>query len=47
LAEARPLAFKPPFGFFPSFLCHAGDFAMIKPELPSSSNEPELFHLLH
>jgi len=27
-AEARPLAFRPPFGFFPSFLCHAGDLAI-------------------
>ena len=35
-AEARPLAFKPPLGFFPSFLCHAGDFAMIKPVLHAS-----------
>jgi hypothetical protein len=23
-ADALPLAFKPPFGFFPSDLCHAG-----------------------
>jgi hypothetical protein len=23
LYEARPLAFKPPFGFFPSLRCHA------------------------
>jgi hypothetical protein len=29
LAEARPLAFKPPSGFLPSFLVHAGDLAMI------------------
>jgi hypothetical protein len=29
LAEARPLAFNPPFGFFPSALCHAGDFAIV------------------
>ena len=28
LAEARPLAFKPPLGFLPSFLCHAGDLAI-------------------
>lgn len=28
-AEARPLALSPPFGFLPSFLCHAGDLAMI------------------
>jgi len=28
LADARPLAFKPPFGFLPSFLCHAGDLAI-------------------
>ena len=27
-AEARPFAFKPPFGFLPSFLCHAGDLAI-------------------
>ena len=27
-AEARPLAFKPPLGFFPSALCHAGDLAI-------------------
>ena len=27
-AEARPLAFKPPLGFFPSFLCHAGLLAI-------------------
>ena len=25
LAEARPLAFKPPSGFLPSLRCHAGD----------------------
>ena len=28
LAEARPLAFKPPVGLFPSFLCHAGLLAI-------------------
>jgi hypothetical protein len=28
-AEARPLAFKPPSGFLPSFLVHAGDLAII------------------
>jgi hypothetical protein len=28
LAEARPLAFKPPLGFFPSFLCHAALLAI-------------------
>ena len=38
-AEARPLAFKPPLGFLPSFRVHAGDFAMIKPELLSKTNE--------
>jgi len=27
-ALARPFAFKPPFGFLPSALCHAGVFAM-------------------
>ena len=27
-AEARPLAFKPPSGFLPSFLCHAGLLAI-------------------
>ena len=27
-AEARPFAFKPPLGFLPSFLCHAGDLAI-------------------
>ena len=27
-AEALPLAFKPPFGFLPSFLVHAGDLAI-------------------
>lgn len=27
-AEARPLALRPPLGFFPSFLCHAGDLAI-------------------
>jgi len=27
LADARPLAFKPPLGFLPSFLVHAGDLA--------------------
>jgi len=27
-ADARPLAFKPPFGFFPSLRCHAGDLAI-------------------
>jgi hypothetical protein len=45
-AEARPLAFKPPLGFLPSFRVHAGDFAMIKPVLLSSSNEPKLFRPL-
>jgi hypothetical protein len=29
LADARPLAFKPPLGFLPSLRCHAGDLAMI------------------
>ena len=29
LAEARPLAFKPPSGFLPSFLVHAGDLAIL------------------
>ena len=29
LADARPLAFKPPLGFFPSFLVHAGDLAIV------------------
>jgi hypothetical protein len=28
-AEALPLAFKPPLGFFPSFLVHAGDLAIL------------------
>jgi hypothetical protein len=28
LAEALPLAFKPPLGFFPSFLCHAALLAI-------------------
>jgi hypothetical protein len=28
LADARPLAFKPPFGFLPSARCQAGDFAI-------------------
>jgi hypothetical protein len=27
-AEARPLAFNPPLGFFPSFRVQAGDFAI-------------------
>jgi hypothetical protein len=27
-AEARPLAFKPPFSDLPSFLVHAGDLAI-------------------
>jgi hypothetical protein len=27
-ADARPLAFSPPFGFFPSLRCHAGDLAI-------------------
>jgi len=26
-AEARPLAFSPPLGFWPSLRCHAGVFA--------------------
>jgi hypothetical protein len=26
LADARPLAFRPPLGFFPSARCHAGVF---------------------
>jgi hypothetical protein len=29
LAEALPLAFKPPLGFLPSFLVHAGDLAIL------------------
>ena len=28
LAEARPLAFRPPFFDLPSDLCHAGDLAI-------------------
>ena len=28
-AEARPLAFKPPLGFLPSDLCHAGVFSCL------------------
>ena len=28
LYEARPFAFKPPSGFFPSLRCHAADFAI-------------------
>ena len=28
-AEARPLAFNPPLGFFPSFLCHAAVLAIL------------------
>ena len=28
LADARPLAFKPPSGFFPSLRVHAGDLAI-------------------
>ena len=28
LAEARPLAFKPPVGLLPSFLCQAGVLAI-------------------
>jgi hypothetical protein len=28
LADALPLAFRPPFGFLPSALCQAGDFAI-------------------
>jgi hypothetical protein len=36
LAEARPLALRPPLGFLPSALCHAGDFA-ITSSYPSSS----------
>ena len=27
-ADALPFAFNPPFGFLPSFLCQAGDFAI-------------------
>jgi hypothetical protein len=28
-ADARPLAFKPPFGFFPSALCHAAVLCLV------------------
>ena len=28
LAEARPLAFRPPLGFLPSLRCHAGVFGI-------------------
>jgi hypothetical protein len=28
LAEALPLALRPPLGFLPSALCHAGDLAI-------------------
>jgi hypothetical protein len=28
-AEALPVAFSPPLGFLPAFVCHAGDFAII------------------
>jgi hypothetical protein len=31
LYDARPLAFKPPAGFFPSLRVHAGDFAITYP----------------
>jgi hypothetical protein len=34
LAEARPFAFRPPLGFLPSALCHAGDFAIYLAGLP-------------
>jgi len=34
-AEARPLAFKPPSGFFPSLRVQAGLFAMILSEEPT------------
>jgi hypothetical protein len=36
-ADARPLAFKPPFSDLPSLRCHAGDLAI---------NETSLFSLL-
>jgi hypothetical protein len=29
LADALPLAFKPPLGFLPAFLCQAGLFAIL------------------
>jgi hypothetical protein len=34
LAEARPLALRPPLGFLPSALCHAGDFAIYLADFP-------------
>ena len=33
LYEARPFAFRPPFGFLPSDRCHAGDFAIYLPDI--------------
>jgi hypothetical protein len=33
LAEARPLAFRPPLGFLPSFLVHAADLAITETPL--------------
>ena len=37
LYEARPLAFKPPFGFLPAFRCHAGDLATSTAYYPAGS----------
>ena len=35
LADARPLAFNPPLGFFPSVRCHAGVFGITWASLQS------------
>ena len=50
LADARPFAFRPPFGFLPSALCHAGVFAIRNPSfLPSvhGKSAPVPQHQLH
>lgn len=39
-ADARPLAFKPPSGFFPADRCQAGLFAIYTPKEKNGAEAP-------
>ena len=45
LYEARPLAFKPPFGFLPSLRVHASVFALANFKLHSGDRSTKLCHV--
>lgn len=45
-AEARPLAFKPPFGFFPSFLCHDAVLAICYFQFGFANSFQQRYHYL-